>query len=133
MYPRTSFIYKHETSTLTTIVTPRDILNLAIHNIFYIQSYVESAFTYNPVSTALIRPLWSNGLPTHSSLQSEKISTACAEKLLRNDCLFLKIRILQKLIPIYKIGTKLWQIDNIFFVCCIAAVFSLWKFCVCVC
>jgi len=51
LYSRTSFIYKDKTSTLTPFVKPRDILNLSIQNVFYIQSYVESAFTYNPGST----------------------------------------------------------------------------------
>ena len=40
-----SFIYKYETSTLTPFVKPCNILNLATKNIFYIQLYVESAFT----------------------------------------------------------------------------------------
>ena len=44
-------MYKYETSTLTPFVKPRSILNLAIQNVFYIQSYVESAFMYNPGST----------------------------------------------------------------------------------
>ena len=43
-----SFIYKYETSTLTPFVKPCDVLNLALQTIFYEQSYVESAFTYNP-------------------------------------------------------------------------------------
>ena len=38
LYPRTSFIYKCKTSTLTPFVKPRDILNLDIKNIFYVQS-----------------------------------------------------------------------------------------------
>ena len=51
MYSRTSFIYKYETSTLTPFVKPSNILNIAIQNVFYVQSYVESAFMYNPRST----------------------------------------------------------------------------------
>ena len=46
-----SFIDKYETSTLTPFVKPHNILNLAIPNIFYIQLYMESAFTFNPGST----------------------------------------------------------------------------------
>ena len=49
-----SFIYKYKTSTLNPFVKPRDILNLAIQNIFYIQSYVESTFTYNPGLTNIL-------------------------------------------------------------------------------
>ena len=52
-----SFIYKHETSTLTPIVKLHDILNLAIQNIFYAQPYVESAFMYNPGSTHVLTQL----------------------------------------------------------------------------
>ena len=49
------FIYKYETSTLTTFVKPSDILNLAIQNVFYVQSYMESAFMYKrPGSTMSI-------------------------------------------------------------------------------
>ena len=48
-----SFIYEYKTSTLTPFVKPHDILNLAVQNIFYVQSYVESAFTYNPGLTIL--------------------------------------------------------------------------------
>ena len=44
---RTLFIYKYKTYTLTPFVKPRNILNLAIQNVFNIQLYVESAFTYN--------------------------------------------------------------------------------------
>ena len=57
MYSRMSFIYKYKTSTLTPFVKPCDILNLAIQDIFYIQSFVESTFTYNPGLTlySLIR------------------------------------------------------------------------------
>ena len=51
LYSRMSFIYKEKPSTLTPFVKPRDILNLSIQNVFYIQSYVESAFTYNTGST----------------------------------------------------------------------------------
>ena len=43
-----SFIYKYKTSTLTPFVKPHDILNLAVQNVFYVQSYMESVFTYNP-------------------------------------------------------------------------------------
>ena len=46
-----SFIYNNKKSTLTPFVKLCDILNLAVQNIFYVQSYVESAFTYNPGST----------------------------------------------------------------------------------
>ena len=35
-----SFIYKYKTFTLTYFVKPRNILNLAILNVFYIQLYV---------------------------------------------------------------------------------------------
>ena len=42
-----SFIYKYKTSTLTSFVKPRNVLNLVIQIVVYIQSYVESAFTYN--------------------------------------------------------------------------------------
>ena len=49
-----SFIYKYETSTLTPFAKPSDILNLAIQNIFYAQSYVESSFMYNPGLTIFI-------------------------------------------------------------------------------
>ena len=45
------FIYKYKTSTLPLFVKPRDIINLAVQNVFYKQFYVESAFTYNPGST----------------------------------------------------------------------------------
>ena len=48
MNSRTSFIYKYETSTLTPFEKQHNVLNLAVRNIFYIQLYVESAFTYNP-------------------------------------------------------------------------------------
>ena len=41
----------YATSTLTPIVKPHNVLNLAIQNIFYIQSYMESAFMYNLGST----------------------------------------------------------------------------------
>ena len=51
LYSRTSFIYKYKAPTLTPYVKPRNILNLAVQNIFYVQLYVESAFTYNPGST----------------------------------------------------------------------------------
>ena len=51
MYSITSFIYKYKTSTLNPLVKPCYVLNLAVQNIFYIQSYVESTFTYNPGST----------------------------------------------------------------------------------
>ena len=51
MYSRMSFIYKDKTSTLTPFVKPHNVLNLVVLNIFYIQSYVESAFTNNPEST----------------------------------------------------------------------------------
>ena len=44
-------IYKYKTSTLTPFVKPRDILNLTVQNVFYIQAYEESIFTYNPGST----------------------------------------------------------------------------------
>ena len=46
-----SFIYKYKTYTLTPFVKPCKILNLAVKNIFYVQLYVESAFTYNMGST----------------------------------------------------------------------------------
>ena len=46
-----SFIYKNETSTLDPFVKPRDVLNLAVRNVFYVQSCMESAFTYNLGST----------------------------------------------------------------------------------
>ena len=46
-----SFTYKYETSTLTSFVKPSGVLNLAVLNIFYVQSYMESAFMYNPGST----------------------------------------------------------------------------------
>ena len=46
-----SFIFKYETSTLTPFVKLCDVLNLAVQNIFYVQSYVECAFPYNPGST----------------------------------------------------------------------------------
>ena len=49
-----SFIYKYKTSTLTPLVKPLDILNLAVPKIFYIQSYMESTFMYNPGSTTKI-------------------------------------------------------------------------------
>ena len=42
-----SFIYKYKTSTLTSFVKPCNVLNLVIQIVVYIQSYVESAFTYN--------------------------------------------------------------------------------------
>ena len=51
-----SFIYKYKTSTLTPFVKPRNVFKLAVQNDFYIQSYVESALTYNlrqPVSSLL--------------------------------------------------------------------------------
>ena len=51
LYSRTSFIYKFKTSTLTPIVKPRNVLNLAIQKVFYIQLCMESAFTYNQGST----------------------------------------------------------------------------------
>ena len=44
-------IYKYKTYTLTPFVKPRNILNLAIQNIFYVQFCVESTFTYNPGPT----------------------------------------------------------------------------------
>ena len=47
LYSRMSFIYNSKIPTLTPFVKPCNILNLAIQNIFYIQLYVESAFTYN--------------------------------------------------------------------------------------
>ena len=34
MYSIMSFIYKYETSTLTPFIKPRNILNLAVQNIF---------------------------------------------------------------------------------------------------
>ena len=46
-----SFIYKYKTPTLTPFVKPRDVLNLTVQNIFYVQSYAESTFMYNLVST----------------------------------------------------------------------------------
>ena len=46
-----SFIHKYESFTLTPFVKPHNILNLAEQNIFYVQLYMESAFTYNPGST----------------------------------------------------------------------------------
>ena len=51
LYSRMSFIYKYKTSTFTPFVKPCNMLNLAVWNIFYVQSYVESAFTFNPGST----------------------------------------------------------------------------------
>ena len=39
---------------LTPFVKPCNILNLAVCNIFYVQSYVESAFMYNPGLTKTI-------------------------------------------------------------------------------
>ena len=51
LYSRTSFVYKCEASTLTPFVKPWKILNLAVQNGFYIQSYEESAFTCNVGST----------------------------------------------------------------------------------
>ena len=45
---------KAQTSTLTPFVKPRDIFNLAVQNIFYIQSYVYFAFMYNLGSTKII-------------------------------------------------------------------------------
>ena len=45
LYSRMSFIYKYETSTLTPFVKPRNILNLAVQDVFYVQLYMESAFT----------------------------------------------------------------------------------------
>ena len=51
---RKSFIYKYKTSTLTPFVKPWDILNLATKNVFYIQMYVESAFTNNRGSAILL-------------------------------------------------------------------------------
>ena len=59
MYSRTSFIYKYKRSTLTPFVKPHNVLNLAVQNIFYVQSFVESAFMYNPGSTVLQD--WSRG------------------------------------------------------------------------
>ena len=53
MYSRKSFIYKYKTSTLTPFVKPRNVLNLAIQNLFYVQSNVEYGFTYNLGSTIL--------------------------------------------------------------------------------
>ena len=35
-------------------VKPRDVLNLAKQNVFYVQLYVESAFTYNPGTTKIV-------------------------------------------------------------------------------
>ena len=49
-----SFIYNYKTSTRTPFVKPHDILNLAVRNIFYIQSCVESAFMYNQGSTTYL-------------------------------------------------------------------------------
>ena len=50
LYSRMSFIYQYKSFTLTPFVKPLDKLNLPICNVFYIQLYVESAFTY-PGST----------------------------------------------------------------------------------
>ena len=47
LYSRMPFIYKYETATLNPFVKPSNILKLAIQNIFYVQLYMESAFTYN--------------------------------------------------------------------------------------
>ena len=52
-----SFIYQYETSTLTPFVKPCNILNLAIQNICYVQSFMESAFLYNPRSTNITSAL----------------------------------------------------------------------------
>ena len=41
-----SFIYKYQASTLTPFVKPRTILNLAIQNIFYIQSGLRTIRIY---------------------------------------------------------------------------------------
>ena len=49
-----SFIYKYITSAFNPFVKPCDILNLAVWNIFYIQLYMESTFTYNLGLTYLI-------------------------------------------------------------------------------
>ena len=48
LYSRMSFIYRYNTSTLTPFVKPCIILNLALQNVFYVQLYMESTFTYNP-------------------------------------------------------------------------------------
>ena len=50
LYSRASFIYKFKTSTLTPFVKPRNLLNLAVRNIFlhfYIQSWVTLKNTLN--------------------------------------------------------------------------------------
>ena len=49
-----SFFCKYKTSTLTPFVKPHDILNLAVQNAFYIQTFVESAFMNNPGSTIIV-------------------------------------------------------------------------------
>ena len=50
-----SFIYKYETCILNPFVKPSNTLNLAIQNIFYVQLYVESSFTYNPGLTFIFK------------------------------------------------------------------------------
>ena len=40
-----SFICKFKTSTITAFVKPCNVLNLAVWKVFYVQLYVESAFT----------------------------------------------------------------------------------------
>ena len=54
LYSRTSFIYKYKTFLLTPFVKPCEVLKLAIQNVFYVQSYVDSTFTYNPGLTIFI-------------------------------------------------------------------------------
>ena len=54
-----SFIYKYATYTLTPFLKPHAVLNLAEQNVFYVQLYMESAFTYNPGLTIIIT-LFSN-------------------------------------------------------------------------
>ena len=51
LYSRMSCLYKYKTSTLTPFVKPRNTLNLAVQNVFYVKMYAESAFTYNPELT----------------------------------------------------------------------------------
>ena len=46
-----SFIYTYKTSIFTLFVKQHNILNLTAQNVFYVQSYVESAFLYNSGST----------------------------------------------------------------------------------
>ena len=54
LYSRTAFIYNYNTSTLTPIVKPCNILNLAVQNILFKQSYMESTFMFNPGLTKFL-------------------------------------------------------------------------------